>query len=348
MKGRTILIETHPGDGRTRAALVVDGRLEDLLIDPDPAEAAPRPGEVFRARVDRLVPNAGGAFVRLTRERQGYLREAKGLREGQRLLVMATGHAEPHKATPVTPRLLFKARHAILTPGAPGINVSRQIRDEEERARLSAIATAALGEAGDTAGDTGLILRSRADGAGAEAIRADIAALRARVAEAEATAEGLVPATAASARHIALAEWDGPVEEGAGLFEREGVLEEIDRLLSPRATLPSGAWMTIEPTAALVAVDINTGGDFSPAAGLKANLDAARELPRQLRLRGLGGQVVVDFAPVSKKDRKRLEDTLKSAFRRDPIETSLAGWTTMGLFEIQRKRERQPLTELAD
>ncbi|MDT8344400.1 MAG: ribonuclease E/G, partial [Thermohalobaculum sp.] len=74
--------------------------------------------------------------------------------------------------------------------------------------------------------------------------------------------------------------------------------------------------------------------------------DAARDLPRQLRLRGLGGQVVVDFAPMPKKDRKRVEDTLKSAFRRDPIETSLAGWTAMGLFEIQRKRERQPLADL--
>ncbi|MBK0398100.1 ribonuclease E/G [Limibaculum sp. M0105] len=344
MSHRTILIETHAHDGRTRAALVVDGRLEDLLIDPPGDAAAPRPGEIYRARVDRLVPNAGGAFMRLDRGRQGYLREARGLREGQRLLVMATGHAEPHKATPVTQRLLFKARHAILTPGAPGINVSRQIRDEDERARLTAVATEALGEAGDT----GLILRSLAAGAEPDAIRADIAALRALAADAAETAEGPVPGTAASARRTALSEWEGRVEEGAGLFEREGVLDEIDRLLQPQANLASGAWMTIEPTAALVAVDINTGGDFSAAAGLKANLDAARDLPRQLRLRGLGGQIVVDFAPMPKKDRKRIEDTLKSAFRRDPIETSLAGWTGMGLFEIQRKRERQPLAEVAD
>ncbi|MCL5778896.1 ribonuclease E/G [Limibaculum sp. FT325] len=343
MKGRRILVETHPEDGRTRAALIVDGRLDDLLVDPQPDEAGPRPGEVFRARVDRMVPNAGGAFVRLTRDWQGYLRETKGLREGQMLLVMATGHAEAHKATPVTTRVLYKARHAILTPDTPGINVSRQIRDEEERARLAAIAAAAMGDDG-----AGLILRSLAEGVEAEAIGADIAALRALRDRAEAAPAGLVDATRATARAVALREWEGPVEEGPGLFERDGVLDEIDRLAGPRLGLPSGGSMTVEPTAALVAVDVNTGGDFTPAAGLKANIEAARELPRQLRLRGLGGQIVVDFAPMPKKDRKRLEDALKSAFRRDPIETSLAGWTAMGLYEIQRKRERMPISGLLD
>ena len=110
----------------------------------------------------------------------------------------------------------------------------------------------------------------------------------------------------------------------------------------------SGGRLAVEATAALVAVDVDTAGGFGGGDGLTANLEAARELPRQLRLRGLGGQVVVDFAPVPKKDRRRVEDALATAFRRDPVETSLHGWTTMGLFEIQRKRERRPLLELID
>ena len=88
---------------------------------------------------------------------------------------------------------------------------------------------------------------------------------------------------------------------------------------------------------------MNTGGDFSPAAGLKANLAAARTLPRQLRLRGLGGQIVLDLAPMAKKDRKQFETTLRSAFRADTVETSLVGWTPLGHFELQRKRERLAL-----
>jgi Rne/Rng family ribonuclease len=101
--------------------------------------------------------------------------------------------------------------------------------------------------------------------------------------------------------------------------------------------------MYVEPTRALVAVDVNTGGDTSPAAALKANLAAARMLPRALRLRGLGGQITVDFAPMSKAHRKQVEQSLRASFKNDPIETSLVGWSPMGLFELQRKRERLPL-----
>jgi Ribonuclease G/E len=56
--------------------------------------------------------------------------------------------------------------------------------------------------------------------------------------------------------------------------------------------------------------------------------------------------VIVDFAPLKKTDRKRVEEALRAAFRKDPIETTLAGWTPLGNFELQRKRERRPLTEL--
>ena len=103
--------------------------------------------------------------------------------------------------------------------------------------------------------------------------------------------------------------------------------------------------MYIEPTRALTAVDINTGADTSPAAGLKANIAALRALPRALRLRGLGGQIVVDPAPVPKRERRRLEDVAKASLRADNIETTLVGWTPLGHLEFVRKRERLPLHE---
>jgi Rne/Rng family ribonuclease len=104
--------------------------------------------------------------------------------------------------------------------------------------------------------------------------------------------------------------------------------------------------MMVEPTRALVAVDVNSGADTSPAAGLKANIAAARDLPRQLRLRGLGGQVVVDFVPMPKKDRSALEQALRAALKGEAAETSLVGWTQLGLFELVRKRDRHPLSEV--
>ncbi|MEO0819204.1 MAG: ribonuclease E/G [Pseudomonadota bacterium] len=354
MKGRLIAIDRAP-DGRTGAALMVDGKLEDLLLDaPD---GAPGPEEIVWAVVDRLLPRASGAFLRLDRGTMGYLREAKGLREGAEVLVQVSGQPEGGKAHPVTRRILYRGRFAIHTPDAPGINVSRQIRDAEERARLVALAEAIVREAAhagdaETAGyweDPGLILRSAAEGVGRDAAAADIRAVMAARREAEAACGAAGPSTvraATAAADFALREWEGAVRDEPGAFETLGIWDEIDRLRAPGVALASGGSMTIEPCAALVAVDVNTGGDFSPAAGTKANTEAARELPRQLRLRGLGGQVVVDFAPMPRKDRRRLEDVLKAALKRDPIETVAHGWTVMGLFELQRKRERRPLSEL--
>ena len=152
------------------------------------------------------------------------------------------------------------------------------------------------------------------------------------------------------AQETAWRDWTTPVpdmvEDRPGGFEAHGVLEQIDTLLTPRVALQGGGHMMIEPTRALVAVDVNSGPDTSPAASLKANIAAARDLPRQLRLRGLGGQIVVDFAPITKKDRAILDQVIKAAFRAEG-ESNLAGWTTLGLYELTRKRDRLPLAEVA-
>ena len=84
----------------------------------------------------------------------------------------------------------------------------------------------------------------------------------------------------------------------------------------------------------------------SPAAALKANIALARDLPRQLRLRGLGGQIVIDFAPISKRERGILDQELKKAFRPEGPDAVLTGWTAMGLYEMNRKRDRIPLALL--
>jgi len=337
MKGRMIVLD-HLGTVEA-AALLVDGRLDDLLIDD---EAAPRPGAIFRAICDRPLKGQGGMMLRLP-DGTAFLRQAKGLRPGQPMLVQVTGVAEPGKAVPVTDRVLFKSRFAIVTPGAPGHNVSRQIVDEAERERLAGIAHVEM------EGPFGLILRSACEGAEAEEIAEDIAAMLALATAVMADAEGSEPE--------ALTEGDGPhvlawrdwvaeaVVTEAGGFAREAVLDQIASLRGDEVPLGEGT-MFVEPTRALVAVDVNTGGDTSPAAALKANLAACRALPRALRLRGLGGQVTVDFAPMSKAHRKQVEQSLRGSFRNDPIETSLVGWTPMGLFELQRKRERAPLVRL--
>lgn len=339
MKGSVIALDEI--GGRRAAARLVDGKLDDLLVDP--ADDAPRPGAIFRAVCDRPVKGQGGMFLRLP-EGRAFLRGAKGLKPGQALIVQVTGWAEAGKAVPVTDRVLFKSRYAIVTPGAPGVNVSRRIRDEALRVRLKEIAIEVMGEAQGI----GLILRSEAAGGFEEAIADDIASMRDLTAAVLGDAAGGEPellVDGPDAHELAWRDWPVPdvFADAPGSFAAQGVDELIAAMREPQVRLPAGASAFIEPTRALVAVDVNTGPDTTPAAGLKANIALARELPRQLRCRGLGGQITVDFAPMPKKDRRALEQVLRAAFRADPVETAFAGWTPLGHFELQRKRERRPL-----
>ncbi len=315
---------------------MVDGRLEDFLLETDEV----RPGAIFRAICDRPLKGQGGMMVRLP-EGSGFLRQGKGLAPGQPLLVQVTGFTEAGKAVPVTERLIFKSRYAIVTPGADGINVSRQIKDEEARVRLLEVAHEVFD------GPGGLILRSAAEGASGEEVAEDIAAMAALAGAVLGDAEGREPEalTEGDGPHaLAWREWTEPADvvTEPGGFADHGVLDALEGVRGARVGLEAGS-MVVEPTRALVAVDVNTGGDTSPAAGLKANLAAAKALPRALRLRGLGGQVTVDFAPMTKAHRRQVETALRAAFRADPVETALVGWTPLGHYELQRKRERAPV-----
>ncbi|MBP7000399.1 ribonuclease E/G [Amaricoccus sp.] len=351
MRGRQILVEPRAGGGAA-AALVVDGRLEDLLVDPAPGDAAPRPEAIYRAVAGRPMKGLGGVMVELGGGATGFLRGARLPAPGARLLVQVATWAEPGKAAPVTTRIRLKGRLAILTPEAPGVNISRAIEDGAAREALAAAAAATMAGAGAEPG-LGLIVRSLAATADPAALAAEIAGLRARVegltAGGRSDPPGLLAAAPGAAGEAAR-DWplaaDEAVEVHPEALARAGIWETAAGLLRPEAALPGGAWMAIEPTRALVAVDVNTGGDASPAAAIAANVAAARELPRQLRLRGLGGQVVVDLAPLAKAERGRIEQALTAALRRDGVETTIAGWTPLGHLELNRKRARRPLAEL--
>ncbi len=340
MKGRTVALDHL--NGRAAAALIVDGVLDDFLIDPAPGE--PVPGSIYQAICDRAIKGQGGVIMRLP-EGPGFLRHDKNLRPGQRILAQVTGFAEPGKAIPVTQKIVFKSRYVIVTPDAPGINVSRRIRNEVEVIRLlEALDADAITKIG-----FGIIVRSQAEGIDQIEISqdADVTLATANAVMSETGNDIKLLASGSNAHQLGWREWAAPqqVFKEDGSFEDLGVLEMITQLHDPQVMLGRGASIYIEPTRALVAVDVNTGSDTSPAAGIKSNLACAKELPRQLRLRGLGGQITIDLAPMPKKDRHQFENALRSALKADPIETALVGWTPLGHFELQRKRERLPIAE---
>ncbi len=339
MKGSSILFDQL--NGREAAARIQDGVLDDLLIDPPDDRI--RPGAIYRAKAGRPMKGQGGMILE-TPDGPLFLRQSKGVAQGDMVFVQASTYAERGKATPAALKLLFKSRFCLLTPGASGRNISKAIRDEERRVELQEIVHGL-----DLPDDVGLVLRTAAEAASDDEVAGDLAAMaelagqvigEPRSGPVEKLLEG------PSASELALRDWPTPdsFDQDAGAFARAGADDMIDALAVPEEKFAEGS-IVVEATRALVAVDVNSGGNTNMAAGLSANIAALRALPRALRLRGLGGQIVVDLAPLAKRDRKRAEEAAKSAFRRDGIETTFVGWTPLGHMEFLRKRERLPLKE---
>ena len=135
------------------------------------------------------------------------------------------------------------------------------------------------------------------------------------------------------------------------IFKKYGIDKKLDELLSPIAYLPSGGYLVINPTEALVSIDVNSGksihGKNVEETAVFTNLEAAREVARQLRLRNLGGLIVVDFIDMDDpKNRRLLERELQKAFMFDKSKVQFAKVSQFGLVEISRQRMRSSIAEM--
>ena len=134
------------------------------------------------------------------------------------------------------------------------------------------------------------------------------------------------------------------------LFERHGVEDELTRALDAKVNLKSGGSLVIEQTEAMISIDVNTGG-FLGAHSLeetvfRANMEAAAAIPRQLRLRNLGGIIVIDFIDmVDEEHQRQVLRTLEKAAELDPARTYIDGFSTLGLVQMSRKRTRASLLQ---
>ncbi|MEM9957071.1 MAG: ribonuclease E/G [Pseudomonadota bacterium] len=355
MKGSTLVFGRHADSGAPIAALTVDGRLENLAVDPPNAPKA-RAGAVFVGRVSRSL-SQGGAFLDLGAGEIGFLVDphvdARDLAEGDAVLAQVLNPAEDGKAARLSLSVQIKDRLLVFTPMRSGVNASRQIGDQALRREL----TEALAPFQD---EGGFILRTAA----ARATRDEIVAAAERlVAEWREAARVTDPALVRPAPHaleIAATDWPRPdivvtdadastrdlvladarhrpVDPGQYALEELGVAEALEELFASECALPHG-WMALQRTEALIAIDVNAG---DASSRLPANLAAAREIPRQLRLRGWGGMVLIDFAGRDAAHRERLEAALRQSAARDGVK--IAGWGPLGLLEATRRRSALPI-----
>jgi len=303
------------------------------------------------------------------------------LKAGQNLLVQVVKEPLGRKGPRVTAQLSLPGRRMVYLPGGRGRMVSRRVEPEAERERLKRVCE-------EIAGEGGFILRTAAAGISLPELQQDAEALRRRWSEIIRRIDGAsVPTclhreedlpvrilrdlltetvdrvvvddamTAERCREYArsnvphLAPRIERYQQPQPVFEFFGVEKEILKALRRRVWLPSGGYLLIHPTEALVAVDVNTGKfvgstDFEETA-LRTNLEAAREVVRQIRLRDLGGILVIDFIDMpSSEHRAQLAQTLEQALKADRARSRVLQISEFGLVEITRQRIRQGLEAL--
>ncbi|HWL71696.1 MAG TPA: ribonuclease E/G [Geminicoccus sp.] len=364
-----------------RAARLEDGELIEVVdLDHDEARVTDR---LFAARVVRVEPKIGAAFLDIGQGHNAFLnvKDARHLpgadprmpierivAEGQRIVVMGLREAVDEKGPRVTCDVRLIGLHLVLRPSSQAVEVSGNLGKRQQML---------LKERGQALFPKGGVLLRRGSQdqpdevllAEQEALRRrwhdclDRAKLKSGPLDVDDTVERLLrtilgnpvdaitvadPALAARIRAFRDAHFrsgEGPLVElvSGDAFEVTGVAELIEAALQREVPLPEGGRLWIERTRALTAIDVDSGGQPS----FRVNLAAAREIARQLRLRNIGGIIVVDFIDlVSKNERFRVVETLKKALAADPVAGHVHDVSPQGLVEIGRPRRGIALAEL--
>ena len=298
----------------------------------------------------------------------------------QKVLVQVMKEPTGTKGPRLTGNLALPGRYLVLQPHGQGVNISRRISADSERNRLRA-----LGVLIKPPG-AGLLIRTEADAISEELLIEDLEALLRQWEGIQQAAESASPPVLLNRDedfiHRILRDHMGPdlarvvvddpnavgrvtsflgadastvqVEahsESTELLEHYKVNAAIRDALKPRVDLPSGGYVIIEPTEALTVIDVNSGS-FTRSANARetvlwTNCEAAIEIARQLKLRNIGGVIIIDFIDMdSRRDQLQLLEHFTTAVRDDAARPQIAQLTELGLVELTRKRQGQNIYEL--
>ena len=404
-----ILVNVTPRE--TRVAVVENGMLQELHIERGWRRGVV--GNVYKGKVQRVMPGMQAAFVEIGLERTAFLHandvmralqqpegDADGealpvpmparpvtelLRDGQEVVVQVVKDPIGSKGARLTTQISIPSRYLVLLPQSRVIGVSARIEDEEERQRLKALV------AGLSPADAqhGYIVRTNAEGQPAGALAEDIAYLQRAWSLIERQVAGARVGTclyedltlpmravrdlirrdvekvrvdsretferlrAFAAQYMPAsigAQDDGglaaKLEHYVGarpIFDLYGVEDEIQRALDKEVPLKSGGYLVIDQTEAMTTVDVNTGS-FLGQRNLeetvyRTNLEAAQAVARQLRLRNLGGIIIIDFIDMTDDEhRRQVLRTLEKSLAKDHARTTVYDFSPLGLVEMTRKR----------
>jgi ribonuclease G len=341
-------------------------------------QRAPRPRPGFdRQRGGRR--GGGRRFPR--REAQEIPKISDLLKEGQEILVQIAKEPIGKKGARITSHIALPGRFLVYMPTVNHTGVSRKIASDEERQRLKRIVMSEREN-----GHGGFIVRTAAQNAGEDELRADIRFLKGlwndiktraeaskppaliyhdlnvveRVLRDQVTSDFSVIWVDTEPEYERILRFFNRFQPGlvkrvklftkeTPLFEQFGLKEEMDKALKSKVWLKSGGYIVINQTEALVAIDINTGKYVGKTSRLedtivKTNVDAIKEIVRQIRLRDLGGIIIIDFIDMDeRRNRQRVMQALEEELRHDRAPSKVLQFNDFGLVAITRKRVKQSL-----
>ncbi|GBE11712.1 ribonuclease G [bacterium BMS3Bbin12] len=303
------------------------------------------------------------------------------LRAGQEVLVQVVKDPLGTKGARLTTYITIPSRYLVFIPDARNVGVSQKIEDEAERARLCEIVRGCLGESESggfivrTAAEAASAEAILADMAFLRKLLGSIQE-RARQAPAGAVVHEDLPLALRALRDLAatqvekvridsrqtferalhfaaqfVPEISGRIEYYSGerpIFDLYGVEDEIHKALQRRVELKSGGYLIIDQLEAMTTVDVNTGAYVGhrnlEETTFKTNLEAAQAIARQLRLRNLGGIIIIDFIDMTQEEhRKQVLRAFEKSLERDHAKSQICNVSPLGLVEMTRKRTRESL-----
>ena len=394
-----ILINVSPQE--TRVGLVEQGVLQEIFIQR--ASNVGVMGNIYKGRVERVLPGMQAAFIDVGLDRTAFLHASDIhvdaaaspaaanddisalLRDGDSILVQVIKEPLGSKGARLTSQLTIPSRYLVYLPHADHVGISTKIEDEGERARLRDLLTELIEESGRPGS---FIVRTAGEGVNSEELRNDVTFLhrlwdsiqeaapqsaagtlvhsdlplimrtlrdlmnddieRVRIDDQAAYrrcvdfAQKFVPGTA---EKIELFDGTAPI------FDLYGAEDELQRALDRKVPLKSGGYLIFDQTEAMTTVDVNTGAYVGyrnlEETIFKTNLEAAQTIAHQLRLRNLGGIIIIDFIDmVDETHREQVLSALGKAMSRDHAKSVVCSLSSLGLVEMTRKRTRESLERI--
>ncbi len=371
-------IVLYEENGRRHAALLEEGALCEYRVSPLEASSS-LAGAILKGRVERVLPGMDAAFVQAGLSKNGFLpfKEAgdsakdqaeRQLKAGQEVLVQVKKDPVGEKGAYLTRDITFPGTYVIFMPYSRFVGVSKRVQKEEERVALLSLGREIAPK------DTGLVMRSAALGAGREEILLELDGLI----DAWNEVEKRYPTEKApkllwqspdpltemireyQARGIGRITTNAEGLEAGGVniqYQKDtdllvsfGIAAQVEKALHRKVWLKSGGYLIFDLCEAMTVIDVNTG-KFTGKKLLEEtifalNAEACQEIARQIRLRNLGGILIIDFIDMGEEQhRQALLEALKSELQKDRVKTVVHGYTSLGLVECTRKKTSPPLHE---